>query len=230
VLDELRIAVCQANLALAASGLAIDTWGNASGIDRDSGCMVIKPSGLAYDQMQPADMVVISLDDGRVVEGHLRASSDTATHLEIYRALPGIGGVVHTHSLYATAWAQAEREIPALGTTHADFFHGPVPCTRLLTADEITGDYEANTGKVIVERLAKMDIAAAPAVLVAGHGPFAWGATPEQAVRHAVVLEQLARLASETLRLSPDQKPISQVLLDKHFQRKHGPRSYYGQP
>jgi L-ribulose-5-phosphate 4-epimerase len=230
MLDELRIAVCQANLALAASGLAIDTWGNASGIDRDSGCMVIKPSGLAYDQMQPADMVVISLDDGRVVEGHLRPSSDTATHLEIYRALPGIGGMVHTHSLYATAWAQAEREIPALGTTHADFFHGPVPCTRLLTADEITGDYEANTGKVIVERLAKMDIAAAPAVLVAGHGPFAWGAPPEQAVRHAVVLEQLARLASETLRLSPDQKPISQVLLDKHFQRKHGPCRYYGQP
>lgn len=234
MLDNLKQAVCEANLELVRAGLVIQTFGNASGIDRASGHVVIKPSGLNYDKLQPQDMVVLSLATGQVVEGKLRPSSDTPTHLVLYRAFPSIGGIVHTHSLYATAWAQACREIPPLGTTHADFFNGPVPCTRRLTAREIRTDYEANTGHVIVERLkGGRGTKAAPTlpigILVAQHGPFAWGATVADAVEHAVALEYCARLASETLRLQPRVKPISPALLAKHYQRKHGANAYYGQ-
>jgi L-ribulose-5-phosphate 4-epimerase len=229
MLEALKEEVCQANLELVREGLVIQTWGNVSGIDRTSGHVVIKPSGVPYDRMQPAHMVVVSLATGLVVEGQLKPSSDTPTHLVLYRAFAGVGGIVHTHSLYATAWAQARRELPALGTTHADYCYGPVPCTRLMTAAEIQGDYEADTGKVIVERFAQLDPLAAPAVLVASHGPFAWGPTVSDAVHNAVVLEHLARLASETLRLEADTPPMQPVLLDKHFLRKHGPGRYYGQ-
>lgn len=229
MLEELKQQVCEANLRLVAEGLVIQTWGNVSGVDRASGSMVIKPSGVPYDRMKPEHMVAVSLETAKVVEGDLKPSSDTPTHLILYRAFEGIGGVVHTHSLYATAWAQARREIPPLGTTHADYFHGPVPCTRLLTANEIKNDYEANTGHVIVEKFRKLDPLHFPGVLVATHAPFAWGATVEKAVENAIVLEHLARLASETLRVSPSVKPMQKVLLDKHFLRKHGPSAYYGQ-
>lgn len=216
-------------MKLVSEGLVIQTWGNVSGIDRDSGRIVIKASGLSYDGMKPSQMVVVSLDTGEVVDGDLRPSSDTPTHLEIYRAMPTIGGVVHTHSIYATAWAQARNEIPPLGTTHADYFYGPVPCTRTMTDAEIRSEYEANTGKVIVERLADLDPAQFPGVLVAHHGPFAWGQTPEKAVFNAVILEHLAHLASETMRVEFYPKSISEALLDKHFLRKHGTDAYYGQ-
>jgi L-ribulose-5-phosphate 4-epimerase len=229
MLEELRQRVCQANKALAASGLVIETWGNVSGLDRDAGCLVIKPSGVSYDALTPERIVVVSLADGRVVEGDLRPSSDTPTHLELYRGLEGIGGVVHTHSLYATAWAQAERPIPPYGTTHADYFFGPVPCTRAMTADEIDRDYEANTGKVVVERFAELDPQCLPGVLVAHHGPFAWGPSPEEAVHNAIVLEHIARLASVTVGIEPYPKAITRKLLEKHFLRKHGPGAYYGQ-
>ncbi len=233
MLDELRNLVCQANLRLVSEGLVIQTWGNVSGIDRRRGLVAIKPSGVPYDGMRPEHIVLVELDGGRATEGSLRPSSDTPTHLELYRAFPDIGGVVHTHSLYATAWAQARREIPALGTTHADYFHGPVPCTRELTSGEINGDYEADTGKVIAERflgarppLRPQDL---PGVLVSSHGPFAWGAAPAEAVHNAVIVEHLAHLASETLRIRPDLAVIQAPLLDKHFLRKHGPDAYYGQ-
>ncbi len=229
MLEELKQKVCDANLALVREGLVIFTWGNVSGIDRASGRVVIKPSGVAYDGMGPEHMVVVSLDDGRVVEGELRPSSDTPTHLELYRAFGDIGGVVHTHSTHATAWAQARKEIPALGTTHADYFYGPVPCTRLLTPDEIQTDYEANTGKVIVERFLALSPTERPGVLVADHGPFTWGPSPAAAVFNAVILEHLAKLATETLRVDLYPKPVSRELLDKHFLRKHGPGAYYGQ-
>ena len=229
MLEELKTQVCQANLDLVREGLVFQTWGNVSGLDRAGGHVVIKPSGVPYDGLQPEQMVVVSLATGQVVEGRLKPSSDTPTHLVLYRAFPGVGGIVHTHSLYATAWAQAQRELPALGTTHADYCYGPVPCTRLMTAQEIQTDYEANTGCVIVERFTQLNPLAYPAVLVASHGPFAWGQTVDDAVHNAVVLEQLARLASETLRLEPHTPPMQQVLLDKHFLRKHGPGAYYGQ-
>lgn len=229
MLEDLKRRVCDANLGLVKEGLVIQTWGNVSGVDRASGCAVIKPSGVAYDAMRPEHMVVVSLETGEAVEGDLRPSSDTPTHVLLYRAFETIGGVVHTHSLYATAWAQARRDLPALGTTHADYFHGPAPCTRLLTDDEIATDYEANTGHVIVERFGGLDPLHSPGVLVASHAPFAWGATVEKAVENAVVLEHLARLASETLRVAPDAAPMQQTLLDKHFLRKHGPGAYYGQ-
>ena len=229
MLEELKEQVCEANLKLLSEGLVIQTWGNVSGIDRDSGRVVIKASGLSYDGMKPSQMVVVSLDAGEVVDGDLRPSSDTPTHLEIYRAMPTVGGIVHTHSIYATAWAQAREEIPPLGTTHADYFYGPVPCTRAMTDAEIRGEYEANTGKVIVERFADLDPDQLPGVLVADHGPFAWGRTPEKAVFNAVILEHLAHLASETLRVDSYPKPISEALLDKHFLRKHGTDAYYGQ-
>ncbi len=229
MLKELKAAVCNANLELVAEGLVIQTWGNVSGIDRKKGLVVIKPSGVPYEGMKPEQMVVVSLVTGQVVEGDLKPSSDTPTHLVLYRAFQGIGGIVHTHSRHATAWAQARREIPALGTTHADYFPGPIPCTRLMTPAEIREDYEANTGQVIVERFTRLDPAQTPAVLVASHGPFAWGADTHDAVHHAVILEFLARLAGETLRLNPKAKPMQAALLQKHFSRKHGPGAYYGQ-
>ncbi|MBU6403048.1 MAG: L-ribulose-5-phosphate 4-epimerase AraD [Verrucomicrobia bacterium] len=210
-------------------GLVIHTWGNASALDRNTGKVVIKPSGVSYERMKPADMVVVSLATGAVVEGRLKPSSDTPTHLVLYRALQGVGGIVHTHSLHATAWAQARLPIPALGTTHADYFHGPIPCTRSLTPREIQSNYEANTGCVIVQRFARRQPLACPAVLVASHGPFAWGVSVAEAVHHAVVLEYLARLASETVRLRPSTPRVPAALLEKHFSRKHGPRAYYGQ-
>ena len=229
MLEELKKQVCESNLRLLAEGLVIQTWGNVSGIDRESGHMVIKPSGLTYDSMKPKHMVVVSLEGGSVVEGDLKPSSDTETHLELYRAFEGVGGVVHTHSLYATAWAQARREIPPLGTTHADYFHGPVPCTRTMKGEEIQGDYEANTGKVIVERFARLRPDRTPGVLVADHGPFTWGSSPDAAVHNAVILEHLARLALLTTAIEPYPKGISRELLDKHYYRKHGPGAYYGQ-
>ncbi len=229
MLEELKKRVCESNLELVRQGLVKQTWGNVSGIDRESALVVIKPSGVAYDRMKPKHMVTVSLETGKVVDGNLNPSSDTPTHLELYRAFDEIGGIVHTHSLYATAWAQAKREIPALGTTHADYFHGPVPCTRPLTPDEIQGDYEVNTGKVIVERFAALNPLHFPAVLVAEHGPFAWGKSPEKAVENAVVLEQIARLAKETRLINQNSQAIRNELLDKHFLRKHGPGAYYGQ-
>lgn len=229
MLRELKKEVCAANLDLVKEGLVIQTWGNVSGLDRERRLMVIKPSGVAYSKMRPEHMVVVALDNGKVVEGNLNPSSDTATHLVLYRAFKGIGGIVHTHSLQATAWAQTCRPIPALGTTHADYFHGPVPCTRQLKSREIEGDYEENTGQVIVETFAERDPLSCPAVLVASHGPFAWGKTVAEAVHNAVVLEHLARLAGETLRLQPTTKGMQSALLDKHFLRKHGPGAYYGQ-
>ena len=229
MLEELKQQVCDANLQLVREGLVIQTWGNVSGLDDARQHVVIKPSGVPYAGMQPEQMSVVSLATGQLVEGRYKPSSDTPTHLVLYRAFTGIGGIVHTHSLYATAWAQARRELPALGTTHADYCPGPVPCTRLMTADEIQTEYEANTGHVIVERLGQLDPLRTPAVLVASHGPFAWGANVDDAVHNAIVLEHLARLASETLRLAPNTPPMQQVLLDKHFLRKHGPGAYYGQ-
>ena len=229
MLEPLKQAVCQANLDLVREGLVIQTWGNVSGIDRPRGLVVIKPSGVAYDGMKPRDMVVVALDTGQVVEGRYQPSSDTPTHLVLYQAFRTIGGVVHTHSLHATAWAQARQPIPCLGTTQADYWHGAVPCTRRLTNAEIRKDYEANTGHVIVEAFRELDPRQHPAVLVASHGPFTWGRDVGDAVHHAVVLEFVARLASETLRLNAALKPIQPRLLDKHFLRKHGPGAYYGQ-
>jgi L-ribulose-5-phosphate 4-epimerase len=229
MLETLKREVCQANLDLVKAGLVIQTWGNASGIDRRRGLVVIKPSGVPYEGMAPRHMVVVSLQSGQVVEGRLKPSSDTATHLVLYRAFPGIGGLVHTHSLYATAWAQAKKGLPSYGTTQADYWYGDVPCTRLLTAAEIRSDYEANTGRVIVERFRKLDPLQHPAVLVASHGPFAWGKDVAGAVHNAVVLEFIAQLASETLRIHPKLKPMQSALLGKHFLRKHGANATYGQ-
>jgi L-ribulose-5-phosphate 4-epimerase len=229
MLESLKKHVCQANLELVKEGLVIQTWGNVSGLDRAKGLMVIKPSGVPYDQMTAHHMVVVELESGQTVEGKLNPSSDTPTHLVLYRAFSAIGGIVHTHSLYATAWAQSRRPVPALGTTHADYFHGPVPCTRLIKEREIASDYEANTGHVIVETFRKRDPLCCPAVLVASHGPFAWGRSVQEAVHNAVVLEHLSRMAGETLRLAPSAKPMQPALMNKHFSRKHGPGAYYGQ-
>ncbi len=229
MLEKLKQEVCEANLKLVAEGLVIQTWGNVSGVDRDGGHLVIKPSGVPYSEMKAEHMVVLSLESGQVVEGDLRPSSDTPTHLILARAFPHIGGVVHTHSIYATAWSQAKCDIPALGTTHADYFYGAVPCTRVLTPQEIESEYEANTGHVIIERFERLDATQFPGVLVASHAPFAWGKTPDKAVENAVVLENVARLASETLRIRGDVEIMQQELLDKHFLRKHGPGAYYGQ-
>ena len=231
MLEQLKKAVCKANLDLVVKGLVIETWGNASGIDRERGLMVIKPSGVSYDGMKPKYMVVVSLKTGRVVDGSLKPSSDTDTHLVLYRAFQKIGGVVHTHSLFATAWAQAQRGLPSYGTTQADYWYGDVPGTRLLKPNEIKSDYEANTGRVIVEtfRKLKFDPMQHPAVLVASHGPFTWGRDVADAVHNAGVLEFIARLASETLRINPGLKPMQPALLDKHYLRKHGPKASYGQ-
>lgn len=230
MLEELKEKVCKANLDLVRHGLVIFTWGNVSGIAREHGLVVIKPSGVSYDDMRPADMVVVDLASGRVVEGDLRPSSDTPTHLAIYRAWPEVGGVVHTHSTYATAWAQAGLDIPNIGTTHADYFHDAVPCTADMTEAEVRGDYELETGNVIVCRFADAGINPmhTPGVLVKNHGPFAWGTSPADAVHNAVVLEQVARIAyiAETLNPSLTMNPL---LIEKHFSRKHGPNAYYGQ-
>ena len=228
MLEELKGLVCQANLDLVAHRLVALTWGNVSGIDRASGRVVIKPSGVAYDRMKPQDMVVLDLD-GKIVEGALRPSSDTPTHVLLYRTFPGIGAIVHTHSPCATAFAQACRPIPCLGTTHADTFSGEVPVTRGLRQAEVQTDYELNTGKVIAERFAQLDPQAIPAVLVANHGSFTWGASPAAAVEHAVILEEVARIALATLQIRPDTPPLPGYILDKHHSRKHGPKAYYGQ-
>jgi L-ribulose-5-phosphate 4-epimerase len=229
MLEQLKQDVYQANLDLVKKGLVIQTWGNASGIDREHDLVVIKPSGVPYTGMKPEHMVVVSLETGKAVDGSLNPSSDTPTHLMLYRAFKNVGGVVHTHSLYATAWAQAGKGIPAYGTTQADYWYGDVPCTRLLTPKEIKTDYEANTGRVIIDTFKDLDPMQHPAVLVASHGPFTWGRDVKEAVHNASVLEFIARLASETLRLNPKTKPMPSALLDKHFLRKHGPKAYYGQ-
>jgi L-ribulose-5-phosphate 4-epimerase len=228
MLSTLRHAVLEANKSLGALGLAPFTFGNASAIDRARGLVVIKPSGVAYESLHAEELVVTDLE-GTVLEGRLRPSSDLPTHLVLYRAFEDIGGVVHTHSHYATAWAQARREIPCLGTTHADYFHGPVPITRDLSADEIVSEYEANTGQAIVRRFMGMDPLEMPAVLVASHASFCWGPTVAGAVHAAAVLEEVARLAYDTLALEGNTRAIDAALHDKHFLRKHGPDAYYGQ-
>jgi L-ribulose-5-phosphate 4-epimerase len=227
-LEALRNAVLEANLELVRRGLILYTFGNASGIDRESGLVAIKPSGVPYQELRPVDLVLTTLD-GEVVEGTLRPSSDLATHLLLYRAFAAIGGVVHTHSEFATAWAQAGREIPAYGTTHADYFYGPVPVTEELTAEEVGGDYVLHTGHAIVRRFSQIDPLAVPAVLVAGHAPFCWGITPEDAAHHAVVLESVARMAYYTATLNGACTGVAQHLLDRHYFRKHGANKTYGQ-
>jgi len=229
--DSLKEAVHQANLDIVEAGLVELTWGNASAVDREAGVLAIKPSGVDYDAMTPADIPVVSLDTGERVEGALKPSSDTPTHRALYRAFPSLGGVVHTHSTHAVSWAQAEQSIPCFGTTHADHFYGPIPVTRRMTDAEIRQDYEHNTGAVIVECFREQDLdpAEIPGVLVAGHGPFAWGEDVEQAVETAIVLESVAMKALDTRQLNPDAEPIAQTLLDKHYLRKHGEEAYYGQ-
>ncbi len=226
--EELKEAVCRANRDLVRHGLVLLTWGNVSGFDRARGLMAIKPSGVPYESLKPEDIVVVD-EEGRNVEGELQISSDTPIHLELYRAFSGIGGIAHAHSLYGTMFAQACREIPCLGTTHADNFLGPIPVTRFLTEEEILRAYEHEIGKVIVERFAGKDPLATPAVLVAGHGPFVWGATAAEAVRNSLILERVAHMAWGTLALRHDLSPLPDPLQKKHFQRKHGPKAYYGQ-
>ncbi len=230
-LAELRAQVWRANQDLIKAGLVTLSFGNASGVDRERGVMVIKPSGVPYDQLRPADLVVVSLEDGAIVEGKLRPSSDTPTHLALYRRFPEVGGVVHTHSTCATAWAQAEKAIPPFGTTHADHFHGAVPVTRQLRPSEVAGEYEAATGAVIVETLEGLGLSPPemPAVLVASHGPFCWGGDATKAVENAVALEVVADMAYRTLGLNPRQGPMAAHLMERHFTRKHGPAAYYGQ-
>lgn len=229
MLEALKEQVCKANLELVRHGLVTFTWGNVSGIDREAGLVVIKPSGVAYETMTAEDMVVVSLETGGVVEGKWKPSSDTPTHLVLYRAFSNIGGIVHTHSRWATSWAQAGRGIDAFGTTHADYFYGQIPCTRKMTAGEIAGEYEKETGNVIVETFAERSADDIPAVLVHSHGPFAWGTDADNAVHNAVVLEELAFMAFHTLAINPDQKTMQQALMDKHYLRKHGKNAYYGQ-
>lgn len=228
MLEELKEAVWQANMELPRRGLVIYTWGNVSGIDRERGLVVIKPSGVPYEEMRVEHMVVVDLS-GNVVEGSYRPSSDTPTHLVIYRNWPEVGGVVHTHSSWATIWAQARRSLLCLGTTHADYFYGEIPCTRLLTPQEIADNYEEETGNVIIETFTGRDPMTVPGVLVAGHGPFTWGKDPAEAVHNSVVLEEVARMGIGTLLLSPGVGGIPKELLDKHFLRKHGANAYYGQ-
>ncbi len=227
-LMRLREAVLEANLELVRRGLVLYTFGNASGIAREEGLVVIKPSGVPYEKLKPEHMVITDLT-GKVVEGELRPSSDLATHVILYQNFSTIGGVAHTHSEYATAWAQAGREIPSLGTTHADYFHGPVPVTEELTKQEIDSDYEANTGHAIVRRFAKLDPESSPGVLVRGHGPFCWGADAASAAHHSVILEAIAKMAYLTAGLTENLEPLPTALHDKHFLRKHGNTAYYGQ-
>ena len=239
MLESLKEKVCKANLDLVKHGLVLFTWGNVSAVDRAGGLVVIKPSGVSYDDMKPADMVVVDLD-GKVVEGSLNPSSDTPTHVELYKAFPNIGGVVHTHSTFATAWAQAGHEIPSLGTTHADYFHGAIPCTRAMKKAEVFGAYEKETGKVIVECFKSLNPDDTPAVLVRNHGPFAWGTDADNAVHNAVVLEEVAKMAYLSIDIHvadqlkgiylPDFSPkMSKYLIERHYSRKHGPNAYYGQ-
>ncbi|MFC0227761.1 L-ribulose-5-phosphate 4-epimerase [Serratia aquatilis] len=228
MLEQLKQQVYAANMALPAHGLVTYTWGNVSGIDRKRGAVVIKPSGVPYAQLQPADMVVVDLA-GNVLEGRFRPSSDTPTHLELYRCYLQLGGIVHTHSTHATAWAQAGRAIPALGTTHADYFAGDIPCTRGLTAAEVMGDYELETGRVIVETLDENEPLHTPGVVVYQHGPFSWGRSPDEAVHNAVVLEEVAKMAWISCGINPDLRHLDAHLMEKHFSRKHGPNAYYGQ-
>jgi L-ribulose-5-phosphate 4-epimerase len=227
-LQKLREEVLDANLELVRRGLVLYTFGNASGIAREEGLVVIKPSGVAYDTMKPEDLVVVDLE-GNIVEGSLRPSSDLPTHLILYNSFPTLGGVAHTHSRAATSWAQAGREIPCFGTTHADYFHGGVPVTKPLTPAQIRSDYETNTGRAIVRCLAKQDPLHVPGVLVAGHAPFCWGETPAAAAHNAVVLEEIAAMALQTLIANPKARSISKPLHEKHFSRKHGSKAYYGQ-
>ena len=227
MLEELKEKVCEANLELVKHGLVIFTWGNVSAIDRETGLVVIKPSGVSYDHMKPSDMVVVDLD-GKVVEGTLRPSSDTPTHVVLYRAFPGIGGVVHTHSTYATAWAQDGLDIPNIGTTHADYFHHDIPCTADMTEDEVKGNYEWETGNVIVKRFEGISPDDTPGVLVKNHGPFTWGKDAAEAVHNAVVLEQVAKMAFIAKTVNPN-LTMNPLLIEKHYSRKHGPGAYYGQ-
>ena len=227
MLEELKKKVCQANLDLVKHGLVIFTWGNVSAIDRESGLVVIKPSGVSYDNMKPEDMVVVDLD-GHVVEGSLNPSSDTPTHLVLYKAFHEIGGVVHTHSTYATAWSQAGMDIPNIGTTHADYFHDAVPCTADMTEAEVRGEYELETGNVIVRRFEGLNPVHTPGVLVRNHGPFTWGKDAFEAVHNAVVLEQVAKMAYIAFGINPG-LTMNPLLVEKHFSRKHGPNAYYGQ-
>ena len=230
MLEELKKTVCAANLELPKHGLVTFTWGNVSAIDRETGLVVIKPSGVNYAGMQPEDMVVVDLD-GQVVEGRYKPSSDTPTHVALYKAFPALGGIVHTHSRWATTFAQAKMDIPALGTTHGDYFYGSIPCTRPMTPAEIAGEYEKETGNVIIEtfRDGRIDPAQVPAVLVASHGPFAWGKDAMEAVHNAVVLEEVACMALHAMQLDPGLGAMQQELLDKHYLRKHGKNAYYGQ-
>ena len=228
MLENLKEEVYLANMKLPKHGLVTFTWGNVSGIDRESRLIVIKPSGVEYDKLTPEDMVVVSLD-GKVVEGKYKPSSDTDTHLELYKAFPQLGGIVHTHSSWATSWAQAGRDIPCYGTTHADYMYGPVPCLRNLTKEEIEEAYEKNTGKLIVEYFKEHDVIAMPACLCKNHGPFTWGKNPDEAVHNAVVLEEVAKMAAICESINPQNKPAPQELQDKHYLRKHGPNAYYGQ-
>ena len=228
MLEELKKTVCEANLLLPKHGLVTFTWGNVSGIDRDKGLVVIKPSGVPYDGMQPEDMVVVDLD-GKLVEGKWKPSSDTPTHVVLYNAFPECGGIVHTHSRWATTFAQAKKEISAMGTTHADYFYGAIPCTRPMTDREIRGEYEKETGNVIVETFADRNPADIPGVVVCSHGPFAWGTDPMNAVHNAVVMEEVAFMNWHAMVLNPELGPMQQTLLDKHYLRKHGKNAYYGQ-
>lgn len=229
MLEELKEQIFQANLLLPKHGLVTFTWGNVSGIDREKGLVVIKPSGVSYETMKAEDIVVVELETGKVVDGKLKPSSDTPTHLELYKAFPNIGGIVHTHSHWATSFAQAGRGIAALGTTHGDYFYGEIPCTRKMTETEIQAEYEKETGLVIVETFKNKDPDTIPAVLVYSHGPFAWGEDAMNAVHNAVVLEEIAFMNLHTLMLNPNIQPMQQELLDKHYLRKHGANAYYGQ-
>ena len=230
MLKSLREAVYEANMELPRRGLVTYTWGNVSAVDRAAGLMVIKPSGVEYEDLSPDKLVVLDLD-GRRVEGSLNPSSDTKTHLELYRAFPEIGGIVHTHSAHAVAWAQAGRDIPCFGTTHADYFYGPVPCARALSPEEVEDDYEGSTGRVIVETFRERGLnpVHVPGVICRSHGPFTWGRDAAQAVYHAAVLEEVAKMAIFTVQINPEALPAPQHVLDKHFMRKHGPNAYYGQ-
>jgi len=228
MIDQLKAEVFKANVDLVRHGLVTLTWGNVSGIDRPGRLVVIKPSGVEYESMTADDMVVVDMD-GNTVGGYLRPSSDTPTHIELYKAFPSIGGIVHTHSTYATMFAQACREIPCLGTTHADHFNGPVPVTRFLTAEEVQKGYERETGKIIVERFSGLNAEDTPGVLVAGHAPFVWGKSALDAVKNSLILERIAQMAIGSLQLNPDVNVLPGHIQEKHYQRKHGPKAYYGQ-